>query len=288
MFKIFKNQGMKKKSIILLFLLQTSLFAFSQCPDSLPESKWGWEIGVQTYSFKAFDFYTALNKYDSVGTCFIECYPGMRIGSGLKGFVDVNMSPRDRQEVASWLKKRKMRIVNYGVVDMKTEADWKKLFEFAKEFNIETLIVEPDLKFIPLLSSLCDKYKINIAIHNHAKPSYYWNPKTVLDAIKGYSKRLGACADIGHWVRSGLDPLECLKELDGRVLDTHMKDLNEKGNIDAHNVVLGEGVCNVPALIAELKRQQYKGMITIEYEYNFFNNVPDISKSITYLRALLK
>lgn len=182
-------------------LFQMSLLVFSQRPDFLPESKWGWKIGVQTYSFKEFDFYTALNKYDSVGTGFIECHPGMRIGGGLEGFMDVNMSRENKRKVASWLKERGMRIVNYGVVNMKTEADWRKLFGFAKEFNIETLIVEPDPQFIPLLSSLCDEYKINIAIHNHATPSYYWNPKKVLDAIKGYSNRLGACADIGHWVR---------------------------------------------------------------------------------------
>lgn len=275
---------MKKISIALVFLLQMGLSVFSQHPGSGP----GWKIGVQTYSFKAFDLYTVLGKCDSVGTRFIECYPGMRIGGGLEGFVDVHMSPGKRQQVASWLKERNMRIVNYGVVDMKTEADWKKLFEFAKEFNIETLIVEPDPKFIPLLSSLCDAYKMNVAIHNHAEPSYYWNPKKVLGVIKGYSHRLGACADIGHWVRSGLDPLACLKELDGRVLATHMKDLNEKGSADAHNVVFGTGVCNVPALIAELKRQGFRGMITIEYEYNWFNNVPDIAQCIRYLRTLLK
>lgn len=275
---------MKKISISLVLLLQMSLFVFAQRPAVFPEAKWGWKIGVQSYSFKEFDFYTALNKYDSVGTRFIECYPGMRIGGGLQGLMDMHMSPQDKKEVASWLKKRKMRIVNYGVVDMKTDSDWKKLFKFAKEFTIETLIVEPDPKFIPLLSSLADQYKINVAIHNHAEPSYYWNPQKVLDVLKGYSKRLGACADIGHWARSGLNPLECLRELDGRVLATHMKDLDEKGN----NVVFGEGVCNVPALIAEFKKQHFKGMITVEYEYDWFNNVPDISKCIAYLRALLK
>ena len=34
---------------------------------------------------------------------------------------------------------------------------------------------------------------------------------TLLDLCKGRGKRIGACCDTGHWVRSGLDPVACLK-----------------------------------------------------------------------------
>jgi sugar phosphate isomerase/epimerase len=52
---------------------------------------------------------------------------------------------------------------------------------------------------------------------------------------------MGACADVGHWMRSGLDPLECIKKLDGHIICLHFKDLNKMGP-DAHDVPWGTGV----------------------------------------------
>src|SRR5690606_14641597 len=99
------------------------------------------------------------------------------------------------------------------------------------------------------------------AIHNHPKPSHYWNPDQVLAAISGASPRVGACADIGHWVRSGLDPIECLKKLEGHIIEFHMKDLNEKGVEEAHDVPWGTGVSNIAGVMKEMKRQGFKGVV---------------------------
>ena len=67
-----------------------------------------------------------------------------------------------------------------------------------------------------------------------------------MKVCKDRSKRIGACADTGHWLRSGLNPLECLKKLEGRIISLHFKDLNEKGP-SAHDVPWETGVCNVTA-----------------------------------------
>ena len=173
------------------------------------------------------------------------------------------------------------------VISYKTEEEWEKAFEFAKDMGIETFTAEPAIALIAPISKLCDKFKINVAIHNHPDPTFYWNPDVVLNAIKGQSKRMGACADIGHWVRSGLDPVESLKKLKGRVMAMHMKDLNEKGNKKAHDVIWGQGQSNISGVVAELKRQKFKGMISAEYEYNWRNSVPEVTASIKHLRSLL-
>lgn len=110
----------------------------------------------------------------------------------------------------------------------------------------------------------------------------------VLAAIKGQSKRIGACADIGHWVRSGLDPVECLKKLEGYVIELHFKDLNEKNNKKAHDVHWGTGISNVDGVTRELKRQRFKGVISVEYEYNWYNSVPDVIASVKYFRNAVK
>ena len=79
------------------------------------------------------------------------------------------------------------------------------------------------------IDKLCAEFDINLAIHNHPQPSHYWNPDTVLKVCKDRSKRIGACADTGHWLRSGLNPLECLKKLEGRIISLHFKDLEREG-----------------------------------------------------------
>ena len=105
--------------------------------------------------------------------------------------------------------------------------------------------------------------------------------------LSNQSSRIGACADIGHWVRSGLDPVECLKKLEGHVFHSHMKDLHEKGK-GGHDVHWGEGVSNIAGVIAEMKRQNFKGMISAEYEYNWKSNSQDVAASVVNFRELVR
>lgn len=251
-----------------------------------PESKLGWELGSQAYTFRLFTFAEAIKKIDSCNLRYVEAFPGQKIGGGIEGTMGPDMDDAKRKAVLEMLKANNVKVVAFGVTGAGSEADWVKLFEFCKAMGIHTITSEPNEKDIPLLSKLADQYAINVAIHNHPDPSHYWNPDIVLNAIKGQSKRIGACADIGHWVRSGLDPVECLKKLDGHVLHSHMKDLHEKGK-GGHDVHWGEGVSNIPAVIAELKRQNFKGAISAEYEYNWQSNSQDVAASVVNFRELV-
>ena len=112
-----------------------------------------------------------------------------------------------------------------------------------------------------------------MAIHNHPQPNHYWNPDTEVRVLQGRSKRIGSCADVGHWQRSGVQPIEALKKLEGRIIESHFKDLNEFGN--GHDVAWGTGKGNVKGMLAELKRQGYKGYLSIEYEYGDLQHLAD-------------
>ena len=269
---------------LLLYII--AFTAIASNAQSQPETKLGWKLGAQAYTFKEFTFFDALEKIDSCGLKNIECYTQMVIGGGVEGKMDYKMDAATREIVLGWLKKKNMKLTGYGVVKIKEEADWKLLFEFGKAMGIETFTAEPEEKFMPLLSKLCDEYKINVAIHNHAEPTYFWKPETVLAAIKGQSKRIGACADVGHSIRSGLDPIECIKKLDGHVLWVHMKDMNDKTK-EAHSVIWGTGVLNIPDMISELKKQKFKGQLSAEYEYNWKHNTSDVATSVKNFRELL-
>jgi sugar phosphate isomerase/epimerase len=79
--------------------------------------------------------------------------------------------------------------------------------------------------------------------------------------------------------------VDALKKLQGRIISLHFKDINAKSR-DAHDVIWGTGVANVPGVLQELKNQRFKGVFSIEYEYNWDNSVPDIDQSLKNFREI--
>jgi len=106
----------------------------------------------------------------------------------------------------------------------------------------------------------------------------------VLSLVKDRDWRLGACADTGHWVRSGLKPVECLRILKGRIVCSHLKDLDRMG-LGAHDVPYGTGVSDIPAILDELKAQGFQGSLSIEYEYHWDNSLPEVAQCIGFVRG---
>ncbi|NGM61098.1 sugar phosphate isomerase/epimerase [Sphingobacterium sp. SGG-5] len=274
--------------VVIFFVAGCATSSRTKTSSSHPEESLGWHLGSQAYTFKNFTFTEALDKIDSCGLRYVEAYSGQEIGGGIDEKMGPRMSERSKQYVRALLKKKNITLEAYGVVYAKNDAEWEEIFAFAKSMGVKTITCEPTPQSLDQVSRLCDKYDIRAAIHNHPDPSRYWNPETVLQSIKGRSTRMGAAADIGHWVRSGLDPIECLKKLEGRIYHLHFKDLNERNNKKAHDVHWGTGVNNIPGVLAELKRQGFKGMISAEYEYNWDNSVPDVTQSVINFREMVR
>jgi sugar phosphate isomerase/epimerase len=133
-----------------------------------------------------------------------------------------------------------------------------------------------------LVEKLCDEYGISLAIHNHPKPSsVYWNPAKIVEVTKGRSKRLGACCDTGHWVRSGLKPVDCLKLLEGRIITFHLKDVDQFGKVDAAEVPWGTGKSHIEEILKEIRRQGIKPVIAIEYERQG-DTLPDLRQCLAF------
>ena len=244
----------------------------------------GWKLGMQAYSFNRFTFFEAVDKTKALEMCYIEAYPGQTLSKEKPDVkVDHNMSSADKKIMLQKLQESGVQLKNYGVVSLpNNEAECRKVFDFALDMGIETIVSEPPEDAFDLIERLCNEYKINVALHNHPKPSHYWNPDTVLRVCKGRSARIGACADTGHWMRSGINPVEALKKLRGKIISLHTKDLNEFGNRSAHDVIWGTGAGDFKAILAELNRQKFKGVFSIEYEHNWLNSMPKISGCVAY------
>ena len=252
----------------------------------------GWRLGCQAYSFNRFTLYEAIDKNASLGLKVIELYPGQALSPEKPDVrFDHNAPAELVQEVLAKLKASNVQAVNYGVVGLPNdEVECRKVFDFAKAMGLETICSEPPEDAFPLLDKLTQEYGINVAIHNHPEPSRYWNPEKVLEVTKGLNARIGACADTGHWMRSGINPLEAIKMLEGRIISFHFKDLNQFGKgtetEPTHDVPWGTGKADMKAILAEVKRQGIKAVFSAEYEHNWENSLPEIAQCVANFNAM--
>lgn len=266
---------------LLIFALITGLYALSGFIKETGKPL-NWKTGVALYSFNRFSFPVALSKADSAGAKYVEGFFFHKLGDDFNGRTIPNLTDAEIVKMKAMLNQKGMKMKSI-YAGGKTEEEWKAYFEFGKKMGIEVFTCEPDPKHWDLLDSLAGKYKIKIALHEHAKGlSHYWHPDSVLAAIKGHPN-FGACADLGHWSRSGLDPVKCLQALKGHVINVHVKDLDSFDNIKANDVVVGTGVLKYPDIIAELKRQNFSGLAYIEREANWDNNMMDVKQALKFL-----
>lgn len=249
-------------------------------PGSVKVAK-DWKLGVQLWTFHHFPFVTAIEKSDSAGIRYIEAFPGQPLGGDFKDTFGITMSADSRNKVLQLLRSKGISLVAFGVVVPQTTDEWRKTFQFAKEMGIQFITAEPLKSHWDSIDRMAGEFGIKVAIHDHPKPSAYDHPDSVRAAMKG-RPNIYACADVGHWARNGLDVVDCLKKLEGRIIGVHLKDIKTFDKTDAEDARLGMGVIKFPEVFSELKRQNFKGLLSIENESNWDNNVPDVIHNREY------
>lgn len=248
--------------------------------------KIGWRIACQLYTFRDRSFYEALDVISSLGIRFVEPCFFLPLDKERPDLMTSELlSPDVRRELKKRLDDHGVKMVNYYAPVDGNVKNFRKIFDFAKEMDVKTLVAEPPEEVFDKLEELCDEYKINLAIHNHPKSpdSKYWQPENVLEVCEGRSKRIGSCSDTGHWVRSDLDPVECLKKAKGRIITLHLKDVAEWGKPEARDVPLGTGKADYIAVLKELNAQKFRGVMTIEYEHLSPDLAEDVAKCVKFV-----
>ncbi|TCO08246.1 sugar phosphate isomerase/epimerase family protein [Natronoflexus pectinivorans] len=276
-----------KSTLFLLVLLMLMNISCKQSEENMhPWEDHGWKLAVQAWTFNRFTFEEALEAANKLGLKYIEAYPGQKITEGSEATTHFSMSEETKNLVRELTNKYDIKIINYGIVAAGSEEEWEQLFAFAADMGIKTIGSEPDPIWMDLIEGLVKKYDVQLAIHNHPPPTRYWNPQTVLDVIEGRDSRIGVSADNGHWMRSGLNPIDVYKMLEGRIKYLHLKDMTAFDDMDAHTVPFGTGVFNMREALQVLKETGFKGVITIEHEWDWENPAPKVAKSIEHLREI--
>lgn len=291
-----------KKQFLSSVLLAAALTASlgTACADPIPAEGriGGFAIGCQAYTFNRFTVFEAIEKTDQAGGRFIEFYPGQALSPDERNVKWSHSSPDEViAKVQAKLAKHKVRAVNYGVVGGRDEAEWRKIFEFAKKLGLYAITTE-DIKGLDVIEKLVKEFDIRVGIHEHAKRTKQgpdgavvedmgyriWDPNYVLSLVKDRDSRIGACADTGHWASSGVKPIDGLRILKGRLISLHLKERSEIGK-HLPDTIYGQGVSDIAGALAELRRQKFDGNISIEYENNWDHSVPDVAQCIGFVRG---
>ncbi len=279
---------MKLLLTLAFFAASLPLTAAEPLPDSLKQGSF--VIGCQAWTFNRFSVFEAIEKTAATGAKTIEFFPGQKLSAEQKDVkFDHNAGPEMWEKVKAKLKESGITPVAYGVVGLsKDEAASRKVFEFAKFFGIRVINTE-SVDAIDTIEKLVKEYDIKVGFHDHPKreknPEYrMWDPNYILEVCKGRDARIGSCADTGHWVRSGLKPVDALRLLKGRIMSSHLKDLNEESP-KGHDVPYGTGVSDVKGILDEFAAQGFYGPISIEYEFKQEDNLAEAKQCIEFVRG---
>jgi sugar phosphate isomerase/epimerase/type 1 glutamine amidotransferase len=281
---------------ILEFYLGAAQFALGDLPvPTIPsgrytpaiaaQEKLGWPLGMTAYTFHKYTLFETIEKTDQVGLAYLGGLSFQKVSQDIDKKFDAQLSDEELKAIRLKLDDAGVRMLTCFYARIPgDEAGCREVFEFARKMGIETLISEPPLEAVDTVEKFCEAYDIHLAIHNHDQKAspHYWSPEAVMKACAGRGPHIGVCADLGYWMRSGIDPVAAVKILGSRLLVVQMHDLNEL-TAEGHDVPWGTGVGRTEAFLKEVHRQGITPkMFGLEYSYDWYDSMPEVTQSARF------
>lgn len=251
--------------------------------------KLGWRLGVEAYTFHKYTLFEAIDKVSELGLPYLGGLNFQKVSAEINKTLDPNLTDDEIRQVRQKLDAAGIRMLTYYYQNIPgDEAGCRKVFEFGRKLGIETFLAEPKVADLPAIDRFCNEYNIKVGLHNHgpdASPNY-WRPDVLLKACEGRSPMIGACADVGYWMRAGLDPIEEIAKLKGRLITIQMHDLDAV-TAEGHDVPWGTGVGRTAELITTMHQLGIRPvMYGLEYSYDWLDSMPEIAQTIKFFDAL--
>lgn len=284
--------------MMLQFYLDAAQFALGDLPAStIPsakltpaleaEEKLGWRLAVTAYTFHKHTLFETIDKAAQLGVPYIEGLSFQKVSDEIPKQFTPQLGDDELRQVRAKLDEAGVRMLTYYYHHLPAdEAACREVFDFARKMGIEIFLSEPKPEALDTIEKLCDEYDIRVAIHNHGPDSspLYWNPEGILKACEGRSPRMGACADLGYWMRAGVDPVEGVRLLKDRLLTVQLHDLDQRGP-EGQDVPWGTGVGQTARFLAELKALDVRPLVIgLEYSRDWFESMPQVAACAEFYR----
>ena len=90
---------------------------------------------------------------------------------------------------------------------MHKPAEVDRAFAYAKAAGLRVIVAMPEPDVLPLVNEKVQQHDIRVAIHNHGPDvKYFRTPGEIYEKIQDLDRRIGVCMDIGHTIRTGVEP----------------------------------------------------------------------------------
>ena len=271
----------------------------------------GVRIGIQSYSFRSLSLDDAIKAMAEIGIGECELYSGHvepRIGPPGGGrdqmTPEMREAMRKRQEEArKWrltvsldhfkdVRKKfdaagvKLQAYNLSFNDNFTDEEIDRGFQMARAIGVKIITASSTLSSAKRVAPFADKYKITVAMHNHANltdPNQFAKPESFAAAL-AMSKYFAVNLDIGHFVAAGFDPVAYIEANHARITNLHIKDRKKE---NGPNTPWGEGDTPIKQVLQLLKQKKYDIPANIEYEYQGDDAVIEVRKCFQYIKDAL-
>lgn len=229
----------------------------------------GFVLGIQSYTLRGLSTEDCIKHSAEIGFKSIEFFGGH---FPLESNDEQISAMRQSLEAAG------LTALGHGVNGFSADHEAnRRIFDFAQRAGIRNLSADPSPDSFDSLDKLVAEYDVRIAIHNHGPKARYDKIVDVLRAVEKHDPRIGACADLGHYIRSGEDPIEAIRLFGDRLFGIHLKDFAEQQEV-TRGVILGQGNLDVEGVFRALKQVNFPidGCLSLEYEENPDNPLDDV------------
>ena len=234
-------------------------------------------VGIADYTFLHFDIPQSIQMMQRLNIHYMS----------IKDFhLPLNSSQEKINEVLKEYQNAGISIYAVGVIYMKTKDAVDQAFDYAKKVGVPIIVGVPDHDLIDYVEQKVKDSNIKLAIHNHGpEDKLYPSPEEAYKRIKNKDSRMGLCLDIGHAQRAGVDPAKAVLRYNKRIFDLHIKDVT-KPEKDGQAIEAGRGIINFPAFVKALRKINYPGHCSIEFEKDMKDPLPGIAESVGYFKGV--
>ena len=185
-----------------------------------------------------------------------------------------------------------IEVSGHGVNGLDTnQAANRTWFEFAKAIGLNNLVVsfpkDEEVETALCLEPLCEEFGIKIAIHNHGRKHNLGSPDALDRVFSRTTNNIGLCLDTAWMLDSGYDPVEMAEKYRDRLHGVHLKDFIFARDGRPEDTVIGEGNLRLDALLQLLSDTGYDQFLTIEYEGDVEDPVPNCKKCVEAIKDIL-
>jgi sugar phosphate isomerase/epimerase len=263
-------------------------------------------IGVQSYSFRSLPFEDALKAMKEIGLAECELWSGhIEPKPTMVAGPDGRQRPPEgfRDEVRAWrltapsvkfidIKNEfkaagvTLQAYNISFNDSFTDLEIEKGFDQAQALGAKFITASSNLKTVPRLVPFVEKYKMTVAMHNHANlkdPNEFATPESFEKAL-AQSKYFAINLDIGHFVAANFDPIDYITKNHKRITNLHIKDRKKD---QGDNMPWGQGDTPIKEVLQLVKKNKYDIPVNIEYEYKGEDPVAEVKKCHEFIKAAL-